>query len=613
MRQKHLLFSFLIIVLIALFYSNTLHGKFFLDDFRNIHYNPHVKVGGLTVQGLVDAATLSPCNNRWLPNLSLALNYYFGGLNPLGYNLFNLFIHISTTVALYFLFFLTLGTKRLGFDRVKASQMAFAAAVLWGLHPLNTNGVSYVIQRMTSMAALFFVLSMVFYFKGRVLSGAYRLCWWAGAAAAGLCAFFSKENALVLPLVIMAYELFFFQNNSRSKNLSKRQIAVFFGVTLSFFIISLLVLDLDSFSRILEGYKYRDFTLQERLLTESRVVVHYMSQVFLPQPARLNLAYDFPISHSIFQPNATFFSMLLVLFLCGMLVVLFKRSPLISFTLFWFLFNLGIESTIIPLEIIFEHRMYLPDMFFFLTFIVVLDGLLVNSKCSSSLRCGVFLVIALVLGSMTWQRNGLWNDEVLYWSDVVKKSPTLSRAYVSLGMSHQERSDYPSAAAAFEKAIDLEPDNGAAWLDLGITRERQGDLKEALESYYKALDGKEVYKEKVYNSISRVSIKQGSYEDGLDWALKALNVAPDYSKAWNNLGVAYTFLGKPLDAEKSFQKAVALSSQEPQGYYSLALFLYRQKRFQEASGIAQKGISVSGVKGDRSLQLLKQEIDSKIK
>lgn len=613
--KRHILFLFVVGALIIGCYSNTLHGKFFLDDFRNIHANQYVKIESLTLDNLKNAATLSPCSKRWLPNLSLALNYYFGGLNPFGYKIFNLVIHISTSIALYFLFFLTLtSTKQAG---GRERLIAFAAAALWAVHPLQTNGVSYIVQRMTSMAALFFVLAIVCYIRARSSRGRKRLLWFTGCGTAAICAFVSKENTIILPLMLGVYEFYFIQPEGRTlkgKNIFWTVIAA----ALLLFGIAWIVLGHNPLSNILAGYKYRDFTLQERLLTEPRVLFHYLGLLFWPLPGRLNLAYDFSISHSLFQPISTFFSIIGIIAVSALVPVLYRRQRLLSFAMAWFFINQLIESSVIPLEIIFEHRMYLPGMFLFLPPVLWLSELFEEKMQKSapetatrrqSVFLGSVLLIAAALGTMSWQRNKVWNDGILFWEDVVNKSPRLSRGHVELGIAQQDNGNNPAAISSFERAIALEPSNGAAWLNLGFAKEQQGDLPAALEYYFKAGKKPLVPKYKVYNNISRIFLKQGKYQEGLDWARKALEIAPDNSEAWANCGVAYDFLGLTNAAEESLTKALQLSSRESTNYYRLALFLYRKNRLSEALEVISRGISASGT-GKEVLLSLKEEINS---
>ncbi len=599
------LFCFLAVAAVGVAYSNSLHGGFFLDDFRNIHYNPHVRIESLTWDSLADAAVNSPCGRRWLPNVTLALNYLAGGLDPFGYNLFNLAVHAAAAAALFFLFLLTLETA--GFTGGgKPETAAFFAAVLWAVHPLQTNGVSYIVQRMTSMAALFYVLALVFYLKGRESAGRGRFAWWAGAAVCSLAAFFSKEHALLLPLAVFGYEFFFFRNVEKGGRLLLSLAAA----AILFLAVSWLVLGRNPFAGIISGYGVRDFTLAERLLTEPRVIVHYLSLFLLPLPSRLNLAYDFPLSHSLLDPPSTLFAIAAIAALALLGIFFFSRDRITSFAIFWFFLNHLVESTVIPLEIIFEHRMYLPDMFLFLPPVLwVWRGAEARGFGRAAVACGVALVA--LFSVMTWQRNRVWNDDVLFWQDVVAKSPRLSRAYVGLGLSLSDRGEYRAAAGALKRAVELAPNNAAAWLDLGYVYEQQGDLAGALRCYRVAVRSRvREPRRKAMNGIARVFIKQGNYDKGLEWAEKALKLAPGYAEAWASRGAALDLLGRTREAEESFVRAVRLSPAEPQGYYRLALFHFRHRRFRQALDTVSRGLSRAGDDSNKNLSSLRTKIIS---
>ena len=213
---------------------------------------------------------------------------------------------------------------------------------------------------MTSMAAMFYLLSMIFYIKGRLSLGRRKILYYGGMGLSGLLSIFSKENAFILPFFIALYEIFFFRKWERG--FLTRPVIKIFLILIGLGLIGFILLGGRVINLINEGYQYRDFTMSERGLTQLRVVLHYLTLLIFPISSRLNLDYDFPVSKSLFNPPGTFFSLVVILFFIGIGVWKMKRWPALSFFIFWYFGNLVIESSIIPLEMVYEHRLYLPSI-----------------------------------------------------------------------------------------------------------------------------------------------------------------------------------------------------------------------------------------------------------
>jgi hypothetical protein len=234
---------------------------------------------------------------------------------------------------------------------------------------------------MTSMATLFSLLSLYSYVKARLAEKGFTRAWLFGAAAlfAGM-ALLSKENSGMLPVIIAGYEFYFLPRSQKGKT-NNRKAFIFYTVALLVFIgICLLFLGSNPIHSILAKFSSREFTLGQRLLTETRVVFHYLSLLILPLPSRLNLAYDYPLSTGLLAPPQTLLAILGLGTLVVLIFWLYRRDRLTSFALFWFLTNLVIESSFIALEIIFEHRMYMPSMFLILAATTWLFRLTANKQ-----------------------------------------------------------------------------------------------------------------------------------------------------------------------------------------------------------------------------------------
>jgi hypothetical protein len=224
---------------------------------------------------------------------------------------------------------------------------------------------------MASMAGMFFLLSLALYIKGRLSAGRRRVFYFGGTVVSYLLGVFSKENVAILPLFIALYEFYFFQNFDLSPR-GKKILFALLGVLLALGVFGFIIWGKRYIDLTIEGFQERPFTMLERVLTQSRVVVYYLSLLVFPHPSRLNLDYDFPISKTILDPPTTLISILFIAALIGYSIWTAKKRPLLSFCILWYFGNLVIESSIFPLEMVYEHRLYLPAVGPF-----VLFGLLV--------------------------------------------------------------------------------------------------------------------------------------------------------------------------------------------------------------------------------------------
>ena len=263
-KRETLLLSLLAVVVI-LIYTDTLTSPFIFDDLPNIFHNPHIRVPSLSFENLAWAGFQSPIGNRPVAYISFALNHYFNGYNPVGYHLVNILIHLACGVFLYGLAKATLQTPALRSRYEKFGWIPFLAVFIWLVHPLQTQSVTYVVQRMNSMAAMFYVLSMLLYVKFRMSSVAWmKWTMLTGCVFSALLAFGTKEITATLPVFIVLYEWYFFQQ--LGLQWARRNFLLLGGVCLLFLTIALVYVDFDP-ARILRGYGFRDFTFLQRLLT----------------------------------------------------------------------------------------------------------------------------------------------------------------------------------------------------------------------------------------------------------------------------------------------------------------------------------------------------------
>ena len=408
-------FITLLILLLAV-YSNSFYGDWHFDDYANIIENPNVQINSLSFSelkqsfiGIYQDRLLRPFSY-----LSFALNYYAGGLNVFGFHLVNFFIHYLSSVFLFLFIFNTLRLPLLKDQYANiAYPIALLATVLWSVHPVFVTSVTYIVQRMTSMAGLFYIMSMYFYLKGRMSEttgksiGFFILC-----ALAGLASILTKENAVMLPFSILLFDLLLIQGATKEN--TKKFLKILIAPLMIFIIVGALYTG-GFTSNVFGAYAGRDFTMYERLLTEPRVIIFYLSLLFYPIHSRLTLLYDIDISHSLWQPWTTLPAIFLIIFAIAAAVYLCRKRPLFSFCVLFFFLNHILEGTVLPLELIFEHRNYLPAMFLFIPvaqlFVYVLDYFSYKKLLQIAVALGVIIII-VGLGDVTFRRNEIGRAHV---------------------------------------------------------------------------------------------------------------------------------------------------------------------------------------------------------
>jgi tetratricopeptide (TPR) repeat protein len=561
-----------------LLYANTLDAPFVLDDRHNIEANPYVRLNTLTWNGIVDAGFKGPSSNRPVANISFALNHYLHQLHPTGYHAINILIHSATGIFLFLFLETLLSTGALRSSHETSRWIAFIAALIWLVHPLQTQSVTYIVQRMNSLAAMFYVLSLLLYAKARLVDDA-RKRWslFSGCVLAGTLALGSKESAVTLPVFIFLYEWYFFQD--LGKKWLKIHLRYVAAILLFLALAGLVYLGMSPWEHIksFNDFAGGEFTLVERSLTQFRVVIHYISLLLYPHPSRLNLDHDFALSRSLMDPPATLLSLCVIVALVAMAVYLAKRERLASFCILWFFGNLIVESSVIPLAIIFEHRTYLPSMLICLM-VVTLAHRFVRPKW---LTVSALCAIVLVFSWWTFERNNVWKDDLRLWRDCVEKSPNKARPHNNLAVILYKRGELSEAMAQSREALRLDPEFAEASNNLGATLMKLGRPEEAIGHYEQALKVEPNYAEA--NSNMGVALyRMGRVEEAMDYYVEAVRINPFSAEAHNNLGTVYHVQGMQEQAIAHYSTALEILPDFAEAHFNLAAVLTVKGEFEEA-------------------------------
>jgi len=493
---KNVLASLFMIILLLIIYNNGMHAEWHLDDFDNIVNNANVHMKSLSrpeiLKSLHGMEKSKAEISRPLAYLSFALNYYINGLHTFGYHVVNLAIHCLASI---FLFLFIRNTLMLpvfnGNHEKQAFGIALATTILWSTSPIQVTAVTYIVQRMASMAGLFYIMTLYLYLKARTahnprLAGIFFVI--SGFSA--LCAFGTKENALMLPIIILIFDLLFLQRVSR-KGIEN----IFLGLGLTLMVISMAALYFLDFSAIAGNYSIRPFTMMQRLLTEPRVIFLYISLLLFPTPSRLMLYHDITWSTSLFNPLTTIVSIIAIGFLVVLAVFLSRTKPLPVFCILFFLINHLIEGSFISLELIFEHRNYIPSMFFFLPPVMLAAYILENRTCHPSLKlflmAGFIFAVAFQM-HVTHTRNTLFQTRIDLLKDNATKTPRLSVVYHNLGVEYYNKHMYQQAYEEYLQALRVDrymniQQKGLTYYNLGLYFQYVAkDMKQAEVQYNEA-------------------------------------------------------------------------------------------------------------------------------
>ncbi len=461
-------------------YSNTFQSAFHLDDFPSIVNNARIR----------DLSNLKAIWDFWptrfLTYLSLAINYRLGQLHVVGYHAFNLLVHLGCVWGVAAVTKLLYETPLYSKEDRKGlgPWIWFFSAMVFAVHPLQTQAVTYVVQRATSLAAFFYLASVFFYIKSRIYfcnskypKGVFE---YGVSMLLAVGAMFSKEMAISLPLVIGLIEFSFFRQANAGR----------WKILLPFFLLILLI------PLTMAGTQSVDFSGMKRVsgispeispghyfFTQLRVLKTYLGLLFFP--IRQNVDYDYAVSRSFFEP-AVLVSFLLMATIIASGVWLWHRHRVLSFAIFWFFLTMLPESSVIPIrDVIFEHRLYLPLFGFALFLTEIVFGAVGRKNVRVAI---VLLVIATnFFGVLAHRRNEIWKTEISFWSDVIQKSPAKSRPYNERGLAYKNRAEVDLALRDYDTAIRLDPNNPIFYSNRAVAFSIQGEYSRAIDEFKKAL------------------------------------------------------------------------------------------------------------------------------
>ena len=516
-------------------YSGSFGGPFIYDDLGSIPGNPSIRhlwpAWGALSPPLGEGRTVE---GRPVLNLSLALNYAISGTAVWSYHVANLLIHLLAGLTLF-------GIARRTLARLRPVPGASLAIVLlWTLHPLQTEAVTYTIQRAESLMGLFYLLTL--YGFVRYAEDGKSMWAWLSVACC-LLGMGTKEVAVTLPVLVFLYDRTFVAGSFREAWVRRRRYHL--GLAACWVLLIFLVVsgggNRSGSVGFGAGLSWAAYTL-----TQFKAIVRYLALAFWPHP----LVFDY--GPFLLRPAEAAPYALVVVVLAAGTVWSLIRLPIVGFLGFWFFGILAVTSlTPGTSEMIVERRMYLP-----LAAVValVVAGLFRWAGRRAIVIC---LFLAAGLGCLTWRRNLAYRSDLAIWSDSVAKVPNNSRAQYNLGVAYFNRGQADQEIARYEEALRLDPNNEEAHHSLANALLRQGLPAEAI-THFKAALALKPQAARTHYDYGVFLQQTGDLDRAFAEYEEALRLDPLQAEAQDNLGVALAARGHLPEAIAHFREALRI-------------------------------------------------------
>lgn len=514
----------ILISVTVLVYLNSFQGIFLFDDLQNIFYNPKI-------HSLHWPWTFFEDTRRPFLYLTLALNYAVGGADPYTYHLANVFIHTLAGILLFFI--IRALEKR---HDLKNDFAALSIALLWLVHPLQTESVTYVIQRAESLAGLFYLAAFYAALRYWKKEENFWLVVTGGCAVLGVL---TKETVLTLPLLLLLYDAAFVSGTfTKALSVHRKLYLTLAGswlIFLTFLFTARLNLRPD------ELFADKGPSWIEYIATQPAVLLQYLKLSIWPEP--LVFDYRWPLVKNFYDILGPGLAIILLL---GISIWFYRKKSLAGFLAVTFFLILMPSSGGIALQDpIFEHRMYLP-LACILGLIVLLYArfskmILKGQESRLFISALLLITLSATFSILTIKRNKDYYSELAMWQDVVNKRPENERAYHNLGMAYYHLGQTDRAVELYEKAVSLSPRYLNARFALANALYDLGRLRDAIFEY-------------------KICLK--------------LN--PQFTEGWNNLGDTYSRIGQKKEAREAFEEAIKTNSAYAPAYFNLGLLYARE-------------------------------------
>ncbi|MFO8129011.1 MAG: tetratricopeptide repeat protein [Bacteroidales bacterium] len=550
-------------------YSNTFRVPFQYEDTHRIVKNQTLR----SMKAFADLSYWTDLNNAPFSMLTLALNYQAGPSDTTGYHIVNFLIHILGAFLVYLLTRLILirRDENPDWNRHFIHRNAMFVALIFLLHPLQTMGVTYISGRISSLTGLLYILTVYLYLKGRLAytgegAGVKGIRLLVLSGVSGILAILSGPLALTLPLTLIFTELYFVRSpEGRS---CKKYLSAGFPVAIILSVVLLLPFALAS----LPG----DLSYGEYLLSQPGAFLRYVRLLFVP--AWQNVDHGLGVDGNI--GFAEISGSLVIVALVLITIRLFKKQPVISYGLLWFLLTLVVASLAYPgNDALMENRVYLSLAGFSLFLVAGVYSLGKDQRLRMA-DYG-FVIVIIVLAILAYQRNEVWKSKLTLWEDSVGKNPANPRGLTNLGLALVREQEYPSALEKYNKAIQHDTSFYTAYLNRGLMLFDLGKYELAIKDLNKALRGiKDTDIPYFFRGVSHAHLEH--YPEAIKDLTRAIEINPRFAGSYKNRGVVYEKTHNYRDARADYDKVLKLNPENKKVLVNRARTYFMNMKYREA-------------------------------
>ena len=572
-----------ILLLTTIVYANSIHNDFTnWDDLSLVVENPAIR--SLSIDNLIDIFT-PKAGKTYQPVrvLSYAIDYYVWRLNPLGYHLGNIALHGFSAVILYLLLSSLLHQIRAESSLESNRIIALLASLLFAVHPVNVEAVTWISSRKYGLLAFFYFSSFYFYIKNSE-KGRYHRMYYVLSIVSYVLSLLSSPFSVTLPAILFLYDYCRIQDIRLYKIIKLRLLSYLPYVVLS---ISQFIILWNSFTTTpgpepaIKSHEMDNMFYT--VLTMLRVLYDYIKN--LTFPFWLNNMYVDYTSTSIFEYKVIL-SLLVILFLIGILFFQVRADNKINlFCLCWFVLTWLPVSNIIPISTKMADRyLYLPAVGLFLLFSLSVyntSHLWLSRKAKQFIALPVIAFLVFSLSYLSIDRNRVWANSQTLWEDSLRKAPAYWVPHMNLGLTMAQQGKIEEAISYYRESLRLNPNSAHTHNNLGVVLLERGQIGDAISHYIEALRLKSDYAE-TYNNLGVALFRLGDLDKAIARYRQALQLEPTFGKAHNNLGNALAEQGRLDEAIFHYVKALETKAHYPEAHNNLGAALAQQGKLNEA-------------------------------
>jgi Tfp pilus assembly protein PilF len=573
----------IILLLTTMVYANSIHNDFTnWDDLSLVVENPAIR--SLSIDNLIEIFT-PKAGKTYQPVrvLSYAIDYYLWKLNPLGYHLGNIVLHGFSAVILYFLLASLLNQIRSESSLESNRIIALLASLLFAVHPVNVEAVTWISSRKYGLLAFFYFSSLYFYSKHSE-KGRYHRIYYALSVVSYVLSLLSSPFSVTLPAILFLYDYCRIRDINPYNIIKSRLLSYLPYIVLS---ISQFVILWNSFTTTpgpapaIKSHEINNIFYT--FLTMLRVLYDYMKNLIFP--FWLNNMYVDHTSTSLLEYKVIL-SLLVISLLIGILFFQVRAGYKVNlFCLGWFVFTWLPVSNIIPISTKMADRyLYLPAVGLFLLFSLAVYNTShrwFSRKAKQLVTVPLIAFLVFSLAYLSIDRNRVWANSQTLWEDSLRKAPAYWVPHMNLGLTMAQQGRIEEALSYYRESLRLNPNSVHTHNNLGVVLLERGQIGDAIGHFVAALRLKSDYAE-THNNLGVAMFRQGQFDRATAHYREALRLDPDFGKAHNNLGNVLVEKGQFDEAIFHYSMALKAKAHYPEAHNNLGVALAQLGKLNEA-------------------------------